>query len=183
MRDWLMEIERILALDWAVRPGEVTQTAVDQRLDEWQARLETHLQTGGAHPEEGRCLSHLLKVVTDLRPWLTHCDAVADLPRTNNEMELLIRSLKTRDRRMSGRKNWHAYLLRYGRCVAYYECWASQPECLESRLRQASPNEWRRVREESRMSQRQQLNRYHFRHQRQQYLAALEAQWEQACWM
>jgi hypothetical protein len=37
------------------------------------------------------------------------------------DMEGYIRSLKTRYRRVSGRKNWNSYLLRYGRCVAYYD--------------------------------------------------------------
>jgi hypothetical protein len=119
MREWLLEIERILAGEWAATPEELTRSAVEQRLDGWQARLKAHLHTGGEHPEEVRCLSYLLKVVTHLRPWLTHCYAVTDLPRTNNEMELLIRGIKTRYRRISGRKNWNAYLLRYRCCAAY----------------------------------------------------------------
>ncbi len=183
MREWLLEIERILAGEWAVTPEELTRAAVEQRLDGWQARLQVHLQSVAGNTEEVRCLSYLLKVVTELRPWLTFCYSVADLPRSNNEMELLIRGIKTRYRRISGHKNWNAYLLRYGRCSAYYEDWADQPESLESRLRLVAPKKWRQVREACRSSQKQQLNRYHFRHQRHGYLAALEAQWEQACWM
>jgi hypothetical protein len=183
MREWLVEIEHILAAEWAATPEELTRAEVEQRLDGWQSRLQTHLQAGGEHPEEVRCLSYLLKVVTELRPYLTHCYQLPALPRTNNEMELLIRGIKTRYRRISGRKNWNAYLLRYGRCVAYYEYWAKQPDSLERRLRQVSPKAWRLVRQACRISQKQQLNRYHFRHRRQEYLAALEAQWEQACWM
>jgi hypothetical protein len=183
MREWLLEIERILAGEWAVTPEELTKAAGEQRLDGWQARLQTHLQIGGEHPEEVRSLSYLLKVVSDLRPWLTHCYAITNLPRTNNEMELLIRGIKTRYRRISGRKNWNAYLLRYGRCVAYYEYWVMQPEGLERRLRLVAAKKWRQVREACRISQKQQLNRYHFRHQRHEYLAALEVRWEQACCM
>lgn len=181
MREWLLEIERILAGDWATNPEEVTQVAVNQHLDAWQARLEGHVQTDTEHSEEVRCLSYLLKVVTDLKPWLTHCYAHANLPRTNNAMELLIRAIKTRYRRISGWKNWNGYLSRYGRCVAYYEGWMHQSEDLEIRLRRVSPKEWRRVRHESRMSREYQVKRYRFRHQRQQYLADLEGQWEQAC--
>ncbi len=99
MREWLLEIERILAGDWAANLEEVTQVAVNQQLDAWQARLEVHVQTDAEHSEEARCLSYLLKVVTDLKPWLTHCYAHANLPRTNNAMELLIRAIKTRYRR------------------------------------------------------------------------------------
>ena len=42
-------------------------------------------------------------------------------PHTNNDMEGSIQGLKTRYRRISGRKNWNSYLLRYERSVAYYD--------------------------------------------------------------
>jgi len=67
-----------------------------------------------SNPEE----AHLLKVLTHLRPGLVHCYDVKGFPRTNNEMERTIRAIKMHYRRISGRKNWNNYLLRYGRCVA-----------------------------------------------------------------
>src|SRR5260370_37223857 len=42
----------------------------------------------------------------------------------------------TQYRRVSGRKNWNADLLRYGRCVAYADCWEQDtphPHNLEHR--------------------------------------------------
>ena len=72
---------------------------------------------------EQECLTQFLQVLSNLRPYLVQCYNRKDFPRTNNEMERSIRGLKTRYRRISGRKNWNAYLLRYGRCVAYYEWW------------------------------------------------------------
>jgi len=40
-------------------------------------------------------------------PRLFHCDDVAGMPRTNSDLEGFIRSVKTRYRRISGRKNWN----------------------------------------------------------------------------
>jgi hypothetical protein len=105
------------------------------------------------------------------------------LPRTNNEMELTIRAIKTRYRRISGRKNWNGYLLRYGRCVAYYEWWQQQPDGtkqLEARILRVSPQHWRQVREQTRNCHHYQLNRYRFWHQPQCYLSELEDRWTQA---
>ena len=67
--------------------------------------------------------AEFLQVLSNLRPYLVQCYDREEFPRTNNEMESSIRRLKTRYRRISGRKNWNAYLLRYGRSVAYYEWW------------------------------------------------------------
>ena len=98
-------------------------------------------------------LGHLLKVLTHLRPGLDHCYDIAGFPRTNNEMERTIRAIKMHYRRISGRKNWNQYLLRYGRCVAYQEWWQHQPDGeaqLQARLRQVPPSSWRYVRQQTR---------------------------------
>ena len=56
-------------------------------------------------------------------------------------------------RRISGRKNWNSYVLRYGRCVAYQEWWHQQPDgdaLLQARLHYVAPASWRQVRQETR---------------------------------
>lgn len=183
MFERVLQAEQILSGTWATTPEEITNQQVGRRFDEWLDHLAEVLQAEGTSPEQQRCLGHLLKVLTGLRPWLTRCYDVADLPRTNNETELTIRAIKTRYRRISGRNNWNAYLLRYGRCVAYYEWWQHQPEGnkqLEARLRQVPANRWRQVREQTRLCHHYQLNRFRFWHQPQSYLTALEERWTQA---
>jgi hypothetical protein len=49
--------------------------------------------------------------------------AAVEAAQALNEMERSIRGLKTCYRRIIGRKTWNSYLLRYGRCVAYYDWW------------------------------------------------------------
>ena len=127
-------------------------------------------------------LGHLLKVLTHLRPGLVQCYDLADFPRTNNEMERMIRAIKMQYRRISGRKNWNHYLLRYGRCVAYQEWWEHQADGeaqLHARLRGVPSSFWRRVRQETRQRHQEQLNRFRFRHWPLESLASLEMRWEQ----
>ena len=80
----------------------------------------------------------------------------------------------------SGRKNWNAYLLRYGRCVAYYEWWeqdAARRQQLIERASKLDRARWRALRHETTVAQHEQLTRFRFRHKRQAFLASLEARW------
>jgi hypothetical protein len=183
MREWIMRLEHILDGSWASSPEEINNAEVARRFDEWLKDLAGFLQAEGRTSEEQRRLGHLLKVMSHLRPGLVQCYDLPGFPRTNNDMEISIRALKTRYRRISGRKNWNGYLLRYGRCVAYYEWWMNQPRgaaLLEARLRQTPAQRWREVRQQTQDHQREQLNRFRFRHRPQAYLASLEERWEQA---
>jgi hypothetical protein len=98
-------------------------------------------------------------------------------------MERSIRGLKTQYRRISGRKNWNAYLLRYGRCVAYASWWeqdAAHCQQLGQRVGQLDRARWRELRQETTVAQSEQLKRFRFRHKRQAYLSSLEERWAAA---
>ena len=185
MREWIMRLEHILDGSWASSPEEISNVEVACRFDEWLKDLASYLEAEGRTQEQQLRLGHLLKVMSHLRLGLVQCYDLPGFPRTNNDMEISIRALKTRYRRISGRKNWNAYLLRYGRCVAYYEWWMEQPNGparLEARLRQTAPPLWRAVRQQSRDCHREQLNRFRFRHHPQAFLESLEKRWQQvAC--
>jgi hypothetical protein len=98
-------------------------------------------------------------------------------------MESFIRSIKTRYRRISGWKNWNAYLLRNGRAVAYYDGlppeYRSHAE-FEQRLGQVDRVHWRQARLEAHQQHRVQVIRFRFQHYRQRYLHSLEDHWSQA---
>jgi len=118
-----------------------------------------------------------------MRPHLIQCYDREGLPRTNNDMEGFIRSLKTRYRRISGRKNWNRYLLRYGRRVAYYEAQVRlgvSVADLDAQVRSILHRRWRTARAEQRTRQEEQLKQYRVRHRRTQFLAGLEARWAKA---
>jgi hypothetical protein len=182
MREWVVEVEHIFDGSWASQAEELSNVEVARRLDAYLERLSCFVEAPERTEDETVRLGHLFKVLTHLRPGLVHCYDIDGFPRTNNEMERTIRAIKMHYRRISGRKNWNQYLLRYGRCVAYQEWWQQQPDGetrLYARLQHVAPASWRQVRQETHDCHREQLNRFRFRHRPLDYLASLEMRWEQ----
>ncbi len=166
LHGWLLEVEHLLD-ESLVPAGEVvSNVTVGNRLDSWRERMTAQLKESALSELERECLTEFLRVLSNLRPYLVQCYDREDFPRTNNDMERSIRGLKTQYRRVSGRKNWNAYLLRYGRSVAYAAWWEH--------------TRWRELRRESTTAQSEQLTRFRFRHKRQSLLASLEARWATA---
>ncbi len=184
LHGWVLEVEHILDGSLMQQAGEmVSRKTVGDRLDAWRKRMDKYLTTGTLSELEQTCLTELLRVLTSLRPYLLECYDRTDFPRTNNEMERSIRGLKTQYRRISGRKNWNAYLLCYGRSVAYAAWWEQGPahqQQFEQRVGQLNRDRWRELRHESTVAHREQLTRFRFRHKQQAFLASLETHWEAA---
>lgn len=195
MHRWVLAAEEILSGDYfrlnqPPQPSkmvekesklELSNEQVGQRFDEWCKELD-QLQTDQNLSEvEKHCLTHFLAITAHLRPHLIQCYSLVGMPRTNNEMEGYIRSLKTRYRRVSGRKNWGSYLLRYGRSVAYYE-YLSREGLGEAEISQlfegVEARLWRKVRQSDRFEQQDQLKRFRFKRDSQKFLGNLLARWE-----
>ena len=183
MHGWVLSAEHILDGSW-VQPGKVVSNeTVGSRLDAWREQMAAHLTDGTLCEQEQECLTEFLQVLSNLRSHLVQCYDREDFPRTNNDMERSIRRLKTRYRRISGRKNWNAYLLRYGRSAAYYEWWEQDATRRQQLVAQASRldrTRWRELRRETTVAQHEQLTRFRFRHKRQALLASLEEHWAAA---
>jgi Transposase IS66 family len=183
MHGWVLEVEHILD-DSPAKEGKMLSNAtVGHRLDTWREQMSKLLTDGTLSELEQQCLIEFLQLLSNLRPHLVQCYDREEFPRTNNEMERSIRRLKTRYRRISGRKNWNAYLLRYGRSVAYYEWWeqdAPRRQQLVELASQLDHARWRELRRETTGAQHEQLTRFRFRHKRQALLASLEARWTAA---
>lgn len=183
MHRWVVEAEALLSGSWAGEGEKVTNAGVARRFDAWVASLKEAVSEQQLMDTEQRCLRHFLHVTASLRPQLIACYDVAGLPRTNNDMEGFIRAIKTRYRRVSGRKNWNRYLLRYGRRVAYYEAQVRSiggEAGVNGAVGQVTPNQWRDGRAEQRARQEDQLKQYRFRHKRATFLQGLEARWTAA---
>ncbi len=183
LHGWLLEVEHLLDKSLAAVGEGVSNAAVGSRLDSWREQMARHLSDGSLSDQGQPCLTEFLQVLSNLRPYLVQCYDREDFPRTNNEMERSIRGFKTRYRRISGRKNWNAYLLRYGRSVVYYEWWeqdAARQQQLIERASKLDRVRWRALRRESTIVQHEQLTRFRFRHKRQALLASLEARWAAA---
>jgi hypothetical protein len=183
MHGWVVQVEHLLDESFA-QPGEVVSNAtVASRLDAWREQMAELLTEGTLSELERECLSQFLQVLSNLRPYLVQCYDRKDFPRTNNEMERSIRGLKTQYRRISGRKNWNAYLLRFGRCVAYAAWWeqdAAHRHQLELHAARLDRAHWRELRQETTAAHSEQLTRFRFRHRRQAYLNSLEERWAAA---
>jgi len=180
MHGWVLDTEHILDGSWVQPGGVLSNAAVGRRLDAWRKRLARQLRDDSLSELEQTCLTEFLHVLSNLRPHLVECYDRKEFPRTNNDMERSIRGLKTQYRRISGRKNWNAYLLRYGRCVAYAAWWeqdAAHHQQLEQHAARLDRTRWRELRRESTLAQSEQLKRFRFRHKRQAYLNSLEERW------
>ena len=180
---WLLEVEHLLDESLVPEGEVVSNVIVGSRLDSWREHMAAQLTDGPLSELERECLTEFLQVLSNLRPHLVQCYDREDFPRTNNDMERSIRRLKTRYRRISGRKNWNAYLLRYGRSVAYYEWWEQDATHRQQLIEQASMldrTHWRALRHEATVAQHEQLTRFRFRHKRPALLASLEARWAAA---
>lgn len=183
MHGWVLEVEHLLDSTWAQEGEVVSNATVGSRLDGWRERMAAQLTDGSLCALEQHCLTEFLQVLSNLRSHLVQCYDREDFPRTNNDMERSIRHLKTRYRRVSGRKNWNAYLLRHGRAVAYYEWWqqdATRREQLVAQSCRLDRTRWRQLRRETTVAQHEQLTRFRFRHKRQALLASLEERWAAA---
>jgi hypothetical protein len=102
---WVHQAARILD----AAPGEPAE-AVRRRLDGLLGAMRRHRAKAGLLAE---AIDHFLKVTRSYRPGLFHCYGVADLPRTNNDLEQLFGSYRRQERRMTGRKtNSSATVLR-----------------------------------------------------------------------
>lgn len=180
MSIWVIQTEHVLDGSWATDADLLTNQAVGERFDAWMTELSSLTDLS---PQEQTCLAHFLKVSLSLRPHFIQCYELEGLPRTNNTMEQYIRHLKTRYRRISGRKNWNAYLLRYGSSIAYYdylELAKVHEGEIAARLSRVKHDQWRDARQIRRQTQSNHLTVYRFRHQREQFLGALEARWSHA---
>ena len=180
MHGWVLEVEHILDGSWAPEGEVVSNAMVGSRLDGWREQMAPHLTDGTLSELERECLTEFLQVLSNLRPYLVQCYDRQGFPRTNNEMERSIRGLKTQYRRISGRKNWNVYLLRYGRYVAYAAWWeqdATHRQQLEQHAGRLDRARWRELRRETTAAHSEQLRRFRFLHRRQAYLNSLEERW------
>jgi hypothetical protein len=183
LHGWLLEVEHLLDGSLAAQGEVLSNVTVGSRLDRWREHMSRQLTDGSLSQLEQECLREFLQVLANLRSHLVQCYDRQDFPRTNNDMERSIRGLKTQYRRVSGHKNWNAYLLRYGRCVAYAAWWeqdAAHHQHLEQRVAQLDRVRWQELRREAAIVQSEQLTRFRFRHKRQSLLASLEEHWTTA---
>ncbi len=171
---WVFELAHLWRLeDEAGRPRQARQ--VKREVNEFLARLERDT----ASDDQDACIAHHLIGTVRNRWWgLFTCFRVRGLPATNNEQETFFNHLKQGQRRISGRKSVHEFIVRYGAYAAYLDPTETFDQLLE-RLRQVSDAEFQRARREWREHESQLHKAHRFRHHRARFLKELEEEWQQ----
>ena len=177
-RQWLIDLEHLL--DSSKQPDQVPLTsqnvaqAVDHYLTELLAKAATDTDE-----ENQRVAAHISETFRNRWWGLFTCYDVEDLPRTNNDLERYMRRIKTGHRRITGRKNVHDFIIRYGRyaaCVDYRE----NVDDLLVRLRQVGHEDFLRERRALDTALLREQKRHRFRHHQPAYLHELEERWTAA---
>jgi len=121
-------------------------------------------------------LAHFEKVTRRYWPGLFHCYDVADLPRTNNDLEQYFGSARYHERRATGRRGASPGLVVRGPVRLLAAVATQGRRFTAADLRPTQQDAWQRLRE--RLSVRQEMRRQQgrFRKDPAAYLAALEAQ-------
>ncbi len=153
------------------RSGAVVQAA-DERLSQ---HFAAQLKSAAGEPMR-RWGEHLLKITNSDWAGLLHTDDVADLPRTNNDLEHLFGSLRHQERRITGRKVASSSLVTRGavRVFAAVLAWVSPPT--PSQLGEVDPGVWHEERRRLGKRRHARLLQRRFRQQPDRYLAGLEEQ-------
>jgi hypothetical protein len=122
----------------------------------------------------GEAITTFLKVTGSYWPGLFHCYEVADLPRTNNELEHCFGSVRYSERRASGRKGAIAALVVRGP-VRVLTALALRRQCFLPRaLVLKDPEAWEIMREQLTFRREARRKQLRFRKDPAAYLAALE---------
>jgi len=138
------------------------------------------LTTGHTHDDEDqRVAAHINQIFRSFGWGLFTCYDLAGLPRTNNELERFMRQIKMGHRRVSGRRNVHDFIIRYGAYAALVDPVESLDELL-ARLNEVDQEEFLKERRRLNLTLLDEAKIHRFRYHRADYLAELEARWEAA---
>jgi hypothetical protein len=174
-RQWLIDLEHLLDSSKQSDQAPLTSQSVAQTIDHYLTELLAKVATD-ADEENRRVAAHINETFRNRWWGLFTCYDVEDLPRTNNDLERYMRRIKTGHRRITGRKNVHDFIIRYGRyaaCVDYRE----SVDDLLVRLRQVSHKNLLRERRALDTALLREQKRHRFRHHQPAYLHELEERW------
>jgi len=172
-RQWLIDLDHLLDPE---RDPPKTSASVRQAVD----RYLVDLTTRSMHDTDDQLVAdHIHQIFRSFWWGLFTCYNVEGLPRTNNELERFIRQIKMGHRRVSGRKNVHDFIIRYGAYVALIDPSESLDELL-ARMDEVDQEEFLKERKRLNLTLLDEAKIHRFRYHRADYLAELEARWETA---
>ena len=141
--------------------------------------LERLEQEATERPDEAEVIANILKAVRNRWWGLFICYRVSNVPSSNNDLETFFKDMKHHQRRITGRKSVHEFILRYGPFAAFID-YAESFDDLLARLRQVKPAAFKQARQALQKIQMRLKKLYRFRHHPDEYYRDLETRWEQA---
>lgn len=172
-RQWLIDLEHLLDPE---RDPPKTSVSVTQAVDRYLVDL---ISCNTHDAEDQQVAEHIQQIFRSFWWGLFTCYDVEGLPRTNNELERFIRQIRMGYRRVSGRKNVHDFVIRYGAYAALIDPSESLDELL-ARMDQVDQEEFLKERKRLNLTLLEEAQIHRFRYHREVYLAELEARWEAA---
>jgi hypothetical protein len=172
-RQWLIDLEHLLDPE---RDPPKTSASVKQAVEHYLVdRIACEVHDG----EDQQAAEYIHQIFRSFWWGLFTCYDVEGLPRTNNELERFIRQIRMGYRRVSGRKNVHDFVIRYGAYVALIDPSESLDELL-ARMDEVDQEEFLKERKRLKLTMLEEAQIHRFRYHREKYLAELEARWEAA---
>ena len=172
-RQWLIDLEHVLDPE---RDAPKTSASVTQAVNHYLLDLIT---CNTHDTDDQRVADHINQIFRSFWWGLFTCYDVKGLPRTNNELERFIRQIRMGYRRVSGKKNVHDFIIRYGAYAALIDPTESLEELL-ARLDEVDQEEFLKERKRLNLTLLDETKIYRFQHYRKEFLADLEARWEAA---
>ena len=172
---WIVELARLFEpCDKHGQPRTARQVKHD--VKQFLKHLE---QIAIASPAEAKVVAAILKAVRHRWWGLFTCYQVSNVPSSNNDLETFFKDMKHHQRRITGRKSVHEFILRYGSFAAFID-YAESFDDLLIRLRQVTPQDFKQARQALQKVQLRLKKLYRFRHHPVEYYRDLETRWEEA---
>ena len=153
-----------------------TARQVKQEVKQFLEHLE---QEATQHPADAEVIAGIVKAVRHRWWGLFTCYRISNVPSSNNDLETFFRDMKHHQRRITGRKSVHDFILRYGPFAAFID-YAETFDDLLARLRQVKPEDFKQARQALRKVEMRLKKLYRFRHRPDEYYRDLETRWEKA---
>jgi flagellar biosynthesis chaperone FliJ len=173
--EWVIKLARLFEpCDKQGHPRTARQ--IKREVKQFLERLE---QEATECPDEAKVIASIVKAVRHRWWGLFTCYRVSNVPSSNNDLETFFKDMKHHQRRITGRKSVHEFVLRYGPFAAFID-YAESFDDLLARLRQVKPEDFKQARQALQKVQLRLKKLYRFRHHPDDYYRDLETQWEKA---
>ena len=173
--EWVIELARLFEPEDDQGHAR-TARQVKREVKQFLERLE---QEAVDRPEDANVTACIVKAVRHRWWGLFICYWISNVPSSTNALETFFKDMKHHQRRITGRKSVHEFILRYGPFAAFID-YAETPDALLARLHQVKLEDFKQARQVLRKVETRLKKLHRFRHHPDKFYHDLEARWEKA---